>query len=146
MPFSQSNDSSTSNLFTNSGASLVGTATGNTVQKELDGIYKIVSVQDYMTDAEKASADNPFGTVDHSAAFKQAFDSGSNIIFVPPVKGRYIVGDVVIPFGVKMIGKIGRRPYNVTGDANFNNVGSVIRKKMALRICFCGIPIALQKK
>ncbi|MBA7846888.1 hypothetical protein HV213_15900 [Klebsiella sp. RHBSTW-00484] len=96
---------------------------------EIDDIYQMVSVQDYMTDAEKVSADNPSGTVDHSAAFKQAFDSGYRLIFVPPVKGRYIVGDVVIPFGVKMIGKIGWRPYNVTSDASFNNVGSVIRKK-----------------
>lgn len=50
MPLSQSKDSIAGNLFTNSCASLVGTATGTTVQKELDGIYKIVSVQDYMTD------------------------------------------------------------------------------------------------
>lgn len=123
-------------LASEAGASQIGKIGGGTVQDFISKVekeYQMISVWDYMTPAEIAAANNPNGNTDHSAAFAAAFAAGVALgirtIFVPPVAGRYIVGDVVIPARTKLQGVVSYKVYDVANDASFNNCGSVIRKK-----------------
>lgn len=123
-------------LASEAGASNIGKMGGGTVQDFIDSQeknYKMISVLDYMSDEEIASANNPNGTVDHSNAFVQAFADavtlGIRVIYVPPVAGRYIVGDVTVPGRTRLIGHLSYKLYDFANEESFNNCGSVIRKK-----------------
>jgi hypothetical protein len=86
-----------------------------------------LSVQKFMSPAEIADANSANPVMDHSHAFASAA-AKSLMIYVPPVLGAYISGDVPLPLGVNILG-FSRKLYTVSDSSNFNTCGSVIRKK-----------------
>ncbi|MBS2822732.1 hypothetical protein KFV81_03510 [Klebsiella pneumoniae] len=109
-------------LASTTGADMTGYLLG-TVSRKLG---EVVSVQDFMTNAEIIDANSPTGTMDHSHAFISAF-AASRTVYVPPVLGQYRVANVTIPKNTTMYG-YSTLIYNGYEDVRFNGKGSVIRK------------------
>lgn len=109
-------------LASTTGADMTGYLLG-TVSRKLG---EVVSVQDFMTNAEIIDANSTTGTMDHSHAFISAF-AESRVVYVPPVLGQYRVANVTVPSYTTMYG-YSTVVYNGYEDAHFNGKGSVIRK------------------
>ena len=112
-------------LQTRAGADNVRTASGLTVQEELD-LRGGVNVLSFMTKAQRKAVLNYTLTEDVSGAFRLAFATGIRQVMVPP--GLYLVRDLEIPTRVKMFGSYSYKPYNATSDASFGKDGTIIRK------------------
>lgn len=113
-------------LTSTSGAASITTESGKSVQAHLDSLVRRVNVLDFMSPAERNDVINYIGSMDVSDAFRQAFATGAKLIDVP--SGIYMVSDVTIPPYTRLFGNTGHRPYNVTSDSSFTNTGTLIRK------------------
>lgn len=86
------------------------------------------SIYDFMTDDDVYNITHTVGfEVNVDYALQKVIDSGLFSIYYPPSKGIYVHGNsCTLPSGFNMYGQ-SRKPYTVSGDASFNNCGTVIR-------------------
>lgn len=86
------------------------------------------NILSYMTKSDQDLIKSSVGVeVNVDYALKKAIDSGVKYIVYPPVLGVYVhAGTISLPTGFCIYGSCAR-PYTVSSNATFNNMGTVIR-------------------
>lgn len=87
---------------------------------------RTVSLWDYMTQEQIDDVNSSSPKINLNSVFLAAW-ADSTRVFVPPVKGYYLVGDLQAPAGARLYGVSGK-PYTASNDNVFLNKGSVIRR------------------
>lgn len=97
---------------------------GKTTLRNL--FQRTVSLWDYMTQEQIDDVNSSSPKLNLNSVFLAAW-ADSTRVFVPPVKGYYLVGDLQAPAGARLYGVSGK-PYTASNDNVFLNKGSVIRR------------------
>lgn len=85
---------------------------------------EFVSIQDYMTPAQIADANSATPVLNHSAALVAAL-AVSKVVYFPPVKGNYLIGNVALPTDTVLWGN-SSKPYTASSINSVRGRGSVI--------------------
>lgn len=116
------------------GASLVGiqqAGAGSVPRNVQDELRERLHVQQFMTAAQIADANNPAGPTNdmHSAGFAACFAfaklAGIRRVWVPPVAGAYSVRGVEVPVGLALVGE-STKPFDPADVTGVYGAGSVI--------------------
>lgn len=87
---------------------------------------RTVSLWDYMTQEQIDDVNSSSPKLNLNDVFLAAWADNSRV-YIPPVKGYYLVGDLQAPAGARLYGVSGK-PYTAPNDNVFLNKGSVIRR------------------
>ncbi|WP_223501066.1 phage head-binding domain-containing protein [Serratia sp. JSRIV006] len=111
---------SQSQLSSSIGATMVGYMQSTLSRK----LKEMVSIQDYMSEAEIADANSANPVMNHTHALIEARQE-SPVIFFPDVASYYNIGDAALPDHTVLFG-YSTLPYTITGKESLKGVGAAI--------------------